>query len=74
MEVQAKSELDCEKKEPRKLHKLRIFEGTSASRNLRPISTVSASDTIEKKDYYVASVNIARAVDTSFLRRGQVLQ
>jgi len=74
MKVQAKSELDCEKKEPGKLHKLGIFESTSTSRNLRPISTVFASDTIEKRDHYGASVNIARAVDISFVRRGQVLQ
>lgn len=74
MKAQTKNELDCKKKEPRKLHKLGMLKGTSTSREPRSISAASASDTTEERYYSGEAVNMARAVDVFFLRRGQVLQ
>jgi hypothetical protein len=74
IKAQTNNELDCKKKELGKLHKLGILKGTSASREPRSISTVSANDTIEERDYSGEAVNTARAMDVFFLRRGQVLQ
>jgi hypothetical protein len=74
MKVQTKNELDCEKKEPGKLHKLGILENIVASRKPRSISTVSPCDTMGEQGYSGAAVQVARAVDVFFLRRGQVFQ
>jgi hypothetical protein len=73
MKAQTKSELDW-KKRPGKLHKLGILKSTGASRNPRSISIVSAIDTMGEQGYSGAAVQVARAVDVFFLRRGQVLQ
>jgi hypothetical protein len=74
MKVQTKGELDWKKKELGKLHKLGILKSTGASGEPRSISLVSANGTIEEQGYSGAAVNVARAVDVFFLRRGQVLQ
>jgi len=74
MKVQTKSELECEKKELGRLHKLASLKGTSESRNPRSISIVSASSTTKDRDHSDAAINMARAADVFFLRRGQVLQ
>ncbi|MGD0495028.1 MAG: hypothetical protein ABSB28_03185 [Candidatus Bathyarchaeia archaeon] len=74
MKVQTKSELDWKKKELGKLHKLSILKSTGTSRKPRPISIVSAGDTIEERGYSGTAVHIARAVEVSLLRRTQVLQ
>jgi len=74
MKVQTKDELDCKKTKLGGLHKLGILKGTSVSTKSRSISMVSASDTAEERDCSGAPVNIAKAVDVFFIRRGQVLQ
>jgi hypothetical protein len=74
MKAQTKSELDCKKKELGKLHKLGILKSTGASRNPRSISTVCASDTMGEQGYSGMAIQVARAVDAFFVRRGQVLQ
>ena len=73
MKAQTKSELNWKKKELGRFHKLGVLKDT-ISRKPKSISIVSASDAIEERDYSGAAVNIARAVDVFFLRRGQVLQ
>jgi len=74
MKVQTKDELDCKKKELGGFHKLGFLKGNSVSTKSRSISMVSASDAKEDRDYSGTPVNIARAVDIFFIRRGQVLQ
>ena len=74
MKVQTKDELNCKQKELGGLHKLGILKGNIVSTESRSIFMVSASDAREERDYSGAPVNIARAVDIFFIRRGQVLQ
>ncbi|MGA3191234.1 MAG: hypothetical protein ABSD73_01820 [Candidatus Bathyarchaeia archaeon] len=74
MKVQTKGESDWKKKELEKLHKLDILKSTSAPRKPKPISTVSASATMEERGYPGTTVYIASAMEVFFLRRAQVLQ
>jgi len=74
MKVQTKDELNCKQKELGGLHKLGILKGNSVSTKSRSISIASASNTMGEQGYSGAAVQIARAVDIFFIRRGQVLQ
>ncbi|MGB8780645.1 MAG: hypothetical protein WCD81_08355 [Candidatus Bathyarchaeia archaeon] len=74
MKAQTKGELDWNKKELGKLHKLGILKRTGASRKPRSISIVSASDTMEERGYSGTAVQFASAVEVSLLRRTQALQ
>lgn len=74
MKVQTNGELNSKKKELGKLHKLGILKSTGALRKPRSISIVSTSDTMEERGYSGTAIQIARAVEVSFLRRAQVLQ
>jgi hypothetical protein len=74
MKAQTKDELNWKKEELGNLHKFGILKGTGAPRKPKSIFTVSASETIEGRDYPGTADYTAKAVEVFFLRRAQVLQ